>query len=148
MGKGKDKGKPGPFIQLAGTALLVAAGPLGCLSDDTSLSLAPRDAASVDTGLVLQALDASGAVGTSPSSDDAGIDAAAVDATFPPSDSGPPDAASYLALPSQLGLVAGGSLTRSSHYAMTGTEGPATAPPLTSPHYRLVGGMSATAQKP
>jgi hypothetical protein len=49
---------------------------------------------------------------------------------------------------SQAGLVAGGTVSRSPSFTMTGTTGPATAPMLTSPHYRLVGGMSVSSQKP
>jgi hypothetical protein len=50
--------------------------------------------------------------------------------------------------PSQLGLVAGGTVSHSASYTMTGTTGPATAPVLRSSHYQLIGGMAVTSQTP
>jgi hypothetical protein len=79
---------------------------------------------------------------------DAGSDADAsvIDSSIPDAtiDAGK-DAAT--AAPTQLGLVAGGSVSHSPSYTMTGTTGPATAPVLRSTHYQLVGGMAVTTQK-
>ena len=122
-----------------GTAL----GASGCVSDDTSIPPAPGFDAAVDSAF--QPADASGMVdGAGPA--DTGIDAPVVDSAAP--DAAPVDAGNDATAMSQIGLVAGGAVGHSPSYKMTGTTGPATAPLLKSPHYKLAGGMSATAQKP
>ncbi len=124
-------------------ALVVAAQASGCLSDDTSITFPPREAASYEAG-PLPSFD-----GGTPVSDDAGADSGAGDAgtldAAAPRDGGSPRDA---AIPSQAGLVAGGTVGHSPRFKMTGTTGPATAPVLRSPRYQLVGGMAVTGKKP
>jgi hypothetical protein len=139
--------KAGKLVVVVCSALGLAAGAIGCLSDDTSLSPVPRDAGGFDAGIVSPVFDASGTVDVNAPPVDAGGDAEAPDASLPVEagvDAGRDAAAS----PSQVGLVAGGSVGHSPGYKMTGTTGPATAPVLKSPHYQFVGGVSATGQKP
>jgi hypothetical protein len=62
----------------------------------------------------------------------------------PPVDAGP-DANPGVSI---LGLVVGGTTSRSPRYVMTGTAGAAHAPLLKSPNYQLVGGMAVSTQKP
>jgi hypothetical protein len=111
-------------------------GAIGCLSDDTSLSPPVKDA-----GLFFDSsaptFDAGGLVDGA--GIDAGLDSSLPDATPPPVDAGK-DASGI----SQLGVVAGGTVSHSPSYTMTGTTGPATAPVLRSPHYTFVGGMSVS----
>jgi hypothetical protein len=128
----------------------LALGASGCISDDTSLPITGRDASAIDAAF--PTYDASGTVdGAGPgdaTTDAPGIDAS-VDSAVPdaaPVDAG--DAAVDASTMSQIGLVAGGTVGHSTSYTMTGTTGPATAPVLRSPSYQLVGGMSATSQKP
>jgi hypothetical protein len=131
-------------VVAVGATLALALGAIGCLSDDTSLSPTPKDASVSDTGL--PTFDASGSVGVDGATPtDAGTDAPAVDSSAPV-DAGV-DAARVVTI-SQLGLVAGGTLSHSPSYQMTGTTGPATAPVMRSPNYKLVGGMTVTTQKP
>jgi hypothetical protein len=125
-------------VALIGTCALLSAsaGSVGCLSDDTSAAPQPP----VDAGLGFDA--------GQPTIDDAGggVDGAA-DAL--PPDSGPRTGdAGHGAGVTQAGLVAAGTMSRSSNYTMTGTVGPATAPVLRSPHYQFVGGVSVTSQQP
>jgi hypothetical protein len=129
----------------------LAVGASGCLSDDTSLSPVPRDAGLFDAGNLPPVFDASGSVdGTSPSPVDAGTDATVPDAGVPDAgtDAGSDAGKDAAVVPSQAGLVAGGAVGHSPGYKMTGTTGPATAPVLTSPKYKLVGGVSVTGHKP
>jgi hypothetical protein len=125
---------------VACATLAVATGAIGCLSDDTSLTLTPKDAGAID-GSLLPISDASGTVdGSNLPPVDAAVDAPGVDSAAPP----PVDAGKDAAGPSQAGLVAGGAVGHSPSYKMTGTTGPATAPVLKSPSYQLVGGMAVT----
>ena len=134
------------FMVVAGATLGLATGAIGCLSDDTSLSPVPKDAGSVDGSLPV--FDASGSVdGANPPPTDAGVDAV-VDSAVPPDAAPPLDAGKDAAGPSQASLVAGGTVGHSPNYKMTVTTGPATAPVLKSPNYRLVGGVSVTSRKP
>jgi hypothetical protein len=141
----------GRIAVIACGCLGLALGASGCISDDTSLPIPGRDASALDAAFPPD--DASGMVdGAGPG--DAAVDAPALDASIDSSvpDATPPadaaDAAVDATAMSQIGLVAGGTVGHSPTYTMTGTTGPATAPVLRSPHYQLVGGMSATAQKP
>jgi hypothetical protein len=140
--------RSGRVAVIACGCLGLALGASGCISDDTSLPVTGRDASTIDAAF--PADDASGTVdGAGPG--DAAIDAPALDAAIDSSvpDATPPvDAGVDATAMSQIGLVAGGTVGHSPTYTMTGTTGPATAPVLRSPHYQLVGGMSATAQKP
>ncbi len=134
-------------VSLAGLAV----GASGCLSDDTSLSPVPKDAGLFDAGNLPPVFDASGSVdGTSPPPVDAGTDATLPDAAAPDAgtDAGTDAGKEAGVVPSQAGLVAGGAVGHSPSYTMTGTTGPATAPVLRSPHYKLVGGVSVTGHKP
>jgi hypothetical protein len=124
------------------SALGLALTMSGCLSDDSSLSnpTGPHllDASIPETGFTY---DASGSV--SPP-DDAAIppDAAPDAQPTPPVDAGHEGGIT------QIGLVTGSTLSRSAHYQMVGTSGPATAPLQKSPKYTLVGGMSVSTQTP
>jgi hypothetical protein len=135
----------------------VAAGAIGCLSSsDNGPPGVTIDAGlpGIDTGV--SPSDASGQVDGSPPPPDA-----APDVTPPPVDAGqdtsvpdagvdaadaatPPDASG---ITGSVGLVSSGSLGKSKSYTLNGTVGPATAPVLKSPSYRLVGGMAATTEK-
>jgi hypothetical protein len=129
-----------------GACALFCAHTIGCLSVDT----APRvpDAGVLDAGL--PGFDAGGAIdGAVPPAVDAGSDALMPIDSGAPSDATPPVEAGYdAAAVSQLGLVAGGAISRSGGYMMTATTGPATAPVLRSSRYQLVVGMSVSARKP
>ena len=127
-------------------ALGSAAGAIGCLSDDTSVSPIPRDAGAFDAGVISPVFDAGNVVDGATTPTDAGV--TVEDAAVPTDGSSPRDAGRDATSPSQAGLVAGGSVGHSPSYRMTGTTGPATAPVLRSPNYRLVGGVSATGEKP
>jgi hypothetical protein len=78
---------------------------------------------------------------------DASVDAKVIDSSAPV-DATTDAGKDATVAPSQLGLVAGGTVSHSPKYTMTGTSGPATAPVLRSTHYQLVGGMAVTSQKP
>jgi hypothetical protein len=114
-----------------------ALGATGCLSDDTSVPVVPGfDAGVLDAGAPV--FDASGVVDAPGPGPDAGSDAA------PPPDASAPDAAGV----SILGVVVGGTSSRSPGYIMTGTAGAAHSPLLRSPSYQLVGGLTVSQQKP
>jgi hypothetical protein len=137
----------------------VALGAMGCLSSSDATppgitldagiplpdgSLGPSDASGQVDGTpgaqdaAADALDASPPVDAGPDTSipDAGVDAA--DAAPPPDASGTTGSA---------GLVSAGTLGRSKSYGLNGTVGPASAPVMKSPKYRLVGGMAATSEK-
>ena len=131
-------------------------GAIGCLSGDDTIAPGGLPDAGLnlpDTSVPVG--DASGQV------DGAGKDATP-DVTPPPVDAGPdaadagvdtgvdsgvdaraPDASGVTGA---AGLVPGGSLSKSAGYVLNGTTGPASAPVLKSPKYRLVGGMAATTE--
>jgi hypothetical protein len=123
-------------------SLGVTLGATGCLSgDDTSANgtTINLDAGTPETSAPV--LDASGVVDGAPPPVDA---APPLRDSAPPIDSStPPDAG---ASSSQLGLVGGGTLSRSPNYVLIGSTGPATAPVLRSPKYQVVGGMAASAK--
>ena len=137
--------------QSAGRRLIVecmllglAAGGLGCLSDDTSVTVRTPDAGALDgsPGLV----DDAGGPGDGGSGlRDAAAEASGLDASSDatPSDAAPSEAGRE-AGPSQAGLVVGGAVGHSPHYKMTLTSAPATAPVLRSRSYQLVGGVAVT----
>ena len=137
-------------------ALGLSLGATGCLSDDTSVPPPPitLDGALPEAGI--PTFDASGSVdgaGNPPpdAAPDAPPDAAPVDAGVDAADAAPiPDAAPDApdSGVSILGLVPGGTTAQSSHYIYTGNTGAAHSPLLTSPNYKLVGGVSVTAQQP
>jgi hypothetical protein len=128
------------LVVVACATLGLAMGAIGCLSDDTSLTLTPKDSGVFD-GSLTPIFDASGTVdGSNLPPADAAPDAPGADSAPPP----PVDAGKDAAGPSQAGLVAGGAVGHSPSYKMTGTTGPATAPVLKSPSYQLVGGMAVT----
>jgi hypothetical protein len=148
----------GRFAVVVCAALALASGALGCLSDDTSLTVPPRDAGgAVDASF--PTFDAAGSVdGANPG--DTGTDTSVPDSAVPP-DATPlaeagaeagtdaaVDAGRDAMAPSQTSLVAGGVVGHSPSYKMTVTTGQATAPVLKSPRYQLVGGVSVTARKP
>jgi hypothetical protein len=120
-------------------------------SDDVDSALPGIDSAapSEDAGSDADARAIDGSDGSLP---DASLpDASLPDASLPDATSdGSIDAGKDAATrrPSQLGLVAGGTVSHSAKYTMAGTAGPATAPVQRSGHYQLVGGMAVTAQKP
>ena len=127
-------------------ALGSALGAIGCLSDDTSLNPAQNgfDASFPDAGPPV--FDASGSVDANgnplpDAAPDAPFDAAADAAP-------PPDAGNDASGVSQFGLVAGGAIGHSTRYVLKGSTGPASAPVLQSPHYKLVGGMTVSTQTP
>jgi hypothetical protein len=130
-------------VALAG----LAGGASGCLSDDTTAVPVVKDAGFSFDGGNGGTPDASGAVDGASAPDAAVPDAAVPDAAFP-------DAASNegkdpaVVVPSQTGLVGAGAVGHSPGYTMTGTLGPATAPVLTAPNYKLVGGVSVTGHNP
>jgi hypothetical protein len=139
----------GRLALVVGLSLAAAAGAIGCLSGNDS-SPNPGATPNLDAGGPLTpVLDASGSVtppthdAALPPSDDAGEPTD--DAATPPIDAGPPDAGPQTA--SQVGLVGGGTLSRSAHYVLVGSTGPATAPVLNSSNYQLTGGMTASTQK-
>jgi hypothetical protein len=76
---------------------------------------------------------------------DAGADTSIPDAGIDAADTGPPPDASGIT--GSATLVSGGTLSKSKGYGLNGTVGPASAPVMTSPKYRLVGGMAATSEK-
>ncbi len=123
-------------------SLGAALGAIGCLSgDDTSATGTTfvLDAGTPDTSVPI--VDASGVVdGANPPHPDA---APPPDAALPIDSSTPFDAG---ATSSQLGLVGGGTLSRSPNYVLIGATGPATAPVLHSPKYQVVGGMAASSK--
>jgi hypothetical protein len=139
----------GRLAVVVAMALGGAAGAIGCLSSSNS-SPGPGTTPELDAGKSpTPVLDASGSVtpptpdAAPPVNDDAGVPSD--DAGPPPFDAGPPDAAPATA--SQVGLVGGGTLSRSAHYVLVGSTGPATAPVLNSSSYQLTGGMAASTQK-
>jgi hypothetical protein len=138
----------GRVAVVAVASIGLALGASGCLSDDTSVPVPPaKDAASEDAGFPVS--DASGSVdGANPPPADAGTDAPVVDSSVPIDATPPVDAGRDAFAPSQLGLVAGGTVSQSPSYTMTGTTAPATAPVLRSPNYKIVGGMAVTTQQP
>ena len=112
---------------------LLALGAMGCLGgDDTS-------AASFDSGLI--PFDAAfPTFDAGPGDDDASeLPDSATDGSITV-DAGPPP-------PTQVGLVAGGTSSRSPSYVLMGSTGPATAPVLRSPNYQLVGSMTVSTQQ-
>jgi hypothetical protein len=148
----------GRFAVVVCTALGLAGGALGCLSDDTSLTVPPRDAGfAFDSSF--PTFDAAGSVDGSGLAD-TGTDTSVPDSAVPPDATPPLDAGTDAAkdagvdagkdamAPSQTSLVAGGAVGHSPSYKMTVTTGQATAPVLKSPKYQLVGGVSVTARKP
>jgi hypothetical protein len=123
-------------------SLGVTLGATGCLSgDDTSANGTTFNFDSGTPEASVPVFDASGAVdGASPPVDGG---QPVPDATPPTDSSAPPEAGSTS---SQVGLVGGGTLSRSPHYVLVGSTGPATTPILRSPKYQVVGGMAASAQ--
>jgi hypothetical protein len=127
---------------MVSVTLSTALGASGCLSDDTSVTPGQNglDASSPDGGV--NVLDASGVVdGQGPPPADSGPP----DVVVPPIEAGLPDAGVGVSI---LGVVAGGTTSRSTRYVLTGTAGAAHAPLLRSPNYQLVGGMAVSTQKP
>lgn len=125
---------------LVGGALFAAAAANACLSDDTAV---PKSA----PGLTYDAgpgfpFDAG------PPSEDAGADAGPTDSGSAHDAGAIADAGRDASVPTQVGLVGGGTVGHSAHYTMTGTLGPATAPVLRSPKYQVVGGMAVTGKNP
>jgi hypothetical protein len=128
-------------------SLGAAIGALGCLSSDNSSPGPGGSVLHLDAGNLLPpVVDASGSVtpptpdGAPSIGDDAGEpsdDAGPLAFDAGPPDSGPPTG-------SQVGLVGGGTLSRSAHYVLVGSTGPATAPVLKSSSYQLTGGMAAS----
>ncbi len=134
---------PGPRVLVACVAL---AGAIGCLSSNDS---PPGVLPSFDAGLAdtsAPPFDASGAApGPDASTPDDGGEDAAADAASPVVDAGPPDSGPPTG--TQVGLVGGGIVSRSAHYVLVGSTGPATSPVLQSAKYRLTGGMAASSQQ-
>ena len=130
----------GRVLGLACALVGLAIDGLGCLSDDTAVTVRAPDAGALDgsAGIV----DGGGTGDGANSLRDAGAEAS-------PADGGAnADAASSDAgrdsHPSQVGLVSGGTVAHSPNYKMTITSGPAAAPVLRSPNYQLVGGMAVS----
>ncbi len=146
-------GTCGRLALVVAVALASAAGAIGCLSSSDA-SGGPSTKLNLDAGQPgipgAPVLDASGSVtaptpdAAPPVNDDAG-EPVNDDAGLQQVDAGPPDAGPQTA--SQVGLVGGGTLSRSAHYVLVGNTGPATAPVLHSSSYRLTGGMTASTQK-
>jgi hypothetical protein len=140
----------GQLAIVAAVSLGATLGAIGCLSSNSSTP-GPGPTPNLDAGgttLPPPVSDASGSVTPTPDAaqpvnDDAGEPSD--DAGPPPFDAGPPDATPPTT--SQVGLVGGGTLSRSAHYALVGSTGPATAPVLKSSRYQLTGGMAASTQK-
>ena len=124
VGRGAKGGLP--LVILVGLGAVLSVGAIGCLSGDTSV-VPPYpgfDAGLFDSGFPI--LDASGAVDAQGSVDASRLDAAVT----------------------VVGLVPGGQTSHSPSFTFTGTAGATHAPVATSPHYKLIGGMAAAAQKP
>jgi hypothetical protein len=127
----------GKFIVVAIATLGATLAASGCLSaDDTSAQPSPGyDGGATITPIV----DASVIVdGASPLVD------AAKDSALPNVDSGQTSDGSAAGNPSTIGLVGGGTLSRSPSYTLVGATGPATAPLLQSPKFQLTGGVTVT----
>jgi hypothetical protein len=129
--------RSGQFIVIAIAALGATLAASGCLSaDDTSAQPGPG----YDGGTTVTPLpDANVIVDSASPVVDASKDSAA-----PSVDAGHAPDGAVTAIPSTIGLVGGGTLSRSANYTLVGATGPATAPPLQSPKFQLTGGVTVT----